>query len=157
MAPRPYCYPSPPRPAVLSPDRVPMGRERNTDHRSDIRAQRGGMIPCVPSQDLCGSPEPRPHRAGLVSGAAPLVGATSSIGFPDGCTRILGRFTRKYFRMIYRAFARPLPKLLEGLIGGSDAWNSRALRPGKNLGYAVALSERIHPFFDVAVSSLPFA
>jgi hypothetical protein len=35
--------------------------------------------------------------------------------------------------------------------------NSRALRPGKNLGYAVALSESIHPFFDVAVSSLPFA
>jgi hypothetical protein len=58
MAPRPYCYPSPPRPAVLSPDRVPMGRERNTDHRSDIRAQRGGMIPCVPSQDLCGVSTP---------------------------------------------------------------------------------------------------
>jgi len=35
-----------------------MGRERNTDHRSDIRAQRGGMIPCVPSQDLCGVSTP---------------------------------------------------------------------------------------------------
>jgi hypothetical protein len=32
---------------VRSHDRVPMGRDR-----SDIRAQRGGMIACVPSQDL---------------------------------------------------------------------------------------------------------
>ena len=30
-----------------------MGRERNTGRRSDIRAQRAGMIPCVTSQDLC--------------------------------------------------------------------------------------------------------
>jgi hypothetical protein len=29
-----------------------MGRERDTGRRSDIRAQRAGMIPCVPSQDL---------------------------------------------------------------------------------------------------------
>src|SRR5204862_3034348 len=48
-----YCYPSPSRPAVRSRDRVPMGRERNTDHLSDIRAQTVAMIPCVPSQDLC--------------------------------------------------------------------------------------------------------
>jgi hypothetical protein len=32
---------------------VPMGRERNTGRRSDIRAQKAAMIPCVPSQDLC--------------------------------------------------------------------------------------------------------
>jgi hypothetical protein len=38
--------------AGISHDRVPMGRERNTGRRSDIRAQRAGMIPCVPSQDL---------------------------------------------------------------------------------------------------------
>jgi hypothetical protein len=31
---------------------VPLGRERNTGRRSDIRAQRAGMIPGVPSQDL---------------------------------------------------------------------------------------------------------
>jgi hypothetical protein len=29
-----------------------MGQERNTGRRSDIRAQRARMIPCVPSQDL---------------------------------------------------------------------------------------------------------
>jgi hypothetical protein len=29
-----------------------MGRERDTGRRSDIRAQRVGMIPCFPSQDL---------------------------------------------------------------------------------------------------------
>jgi hypothetical protein len=29
-----------------------MGRERDTGRRSDIRAQRAGMIPCLPSQDL---------------------------------------------------------------------------------------------------------
>jgi hypothetical protein len=37
---------------VSSHDRMPMGQERNTGRRSDIRAQRAGMIPCVPSQDL---------------------------------------------------------------------------------------------------------
>jgi hypothetical protein len=31
---------------------VPMGRERNTNRGSDNCAQRAGMIPCVPSQDL---------------------------------------------------------------------------------------------------------
>jgi hypothetical protein len=39
-------------PLVRSHDRVPMGRERDTGRRSDIRAQRAGMIPCLPSQDL---------------------------------------------------------------------------------------------------------
>jgi hypothetical protein len=39
-------------PPVRSHDRVPMGRERNTGRRSEICAQRAGMIPCVPSQDL---------------------------------------------------------------------------------------------------------
>jgi len=45
-------------PPVRSHDRVPMGRERNTGHRSDICtrskicAQRASMIPRVPSQDL---------------------------------------------------------------------------------------------------------
>ena len=29
-----------------------MGREGNTGRRSDIRAQRAGMIPCVPSQNF---------------------------------------------------------------------------------------------------------
>jgi hypothetical protein len=29
-----------------------MGREGNTGRRSNIRAQRAGMIPCLPSQDL---------------------------------------------------------------------------------------------------------
>src|SRR6266446_5922910 len=39
-------------PPVRSHDRVPMSRERNTGRRSDICAQRVGMIPYVPSQDL---------------------------------------------------------------------------------------------------------
>jgi len=30
-------------PSVRSHDRVPMGRERNTGRRGDIRAQRAGM------------------------------------------------------------------------------------------------------------------
>src|ERR1700730_661203 len=52
MAPSPNCCPSPPRPACAQPRQVPMGRERDTGRRSDIRAQRAGMIPCVSSQDL---------------------------------------------------------------------------------------------------------
>ncbi len=39
-------------PPVCSHDRVPMGRERTPGRRSNIRAQRAGMIHCVPSQDL---------------------------------------------------------------------------------------------------------
>jgi hypothetical protein len=39
-------------PPVRSRDTVPMGRERNTGHRSDICAQRAGMISRVPPQDL---------------------------------------------------------------------------------------------------------
>ena|SRR5207245_6122188 len=41
--------PDGPKMSTLS---VPMGRERDTGRRSDIRAQRAGMIPCLPSQDL---------------------------------------------------------------------------------------------------------
>jgi hypothetical protein len=54
-----------------------MGRERNTDHRSDIRAQRGGMIPCVPSQDLCGVSTPN-------FGTRRLAVAVSRFGFAVG-------------------------------------------------------------------------
>jgi hypothetical protein len=52
MAQSPFCRPSPPQRPVRSHDRVPMGRERNTGRRSDIRPQRASMTPCVPSQDL---------------------------------------------------------------------------------------------------------
>jgi len=37
---------------VRSHDRVPMGRKENTGRRSDIRAQRADMIPCLFSQNF---------------------------------------------------------------------------------------------------------
>src|SRR3982074_1582342 len=52
MAQSPFYRPSPPQQPLRSHDRVPMGRERNTGRRSDIRPQRASMTPCVPSQDL---------------------------------------------------------------------------------------------------------
>jgi hypothetical protein len=52
MAQSPSYRPSPPQRPVRSHDRVPIGRERNTGRRSDIRTQRASMTPCVPSQDL---------------------------------------------------------------------------------------------------------
>ena len=52
MAQSPFYRPSPPQRPVRSHDRVPVGRERNTGRRSDIRPQRASMTPCVPSQDL---------------------------------------------------------------------------------------------------------
>jgi hypothetical protein len=59
MAPSPYCFPLRRDPPARSHNRVPMGRESNTGHRSDICtrseicAQRASMIPRVPSQDPC--------------------------------------------------------------------------------------------------------
>jgi len=45
----PYCRRDRP---VRSHDRAPMGLEGKTGRRSDIRAQRAGMIPCLSSQNF---------------------------------------------------------------------------------------------------------
>src|SRR6266576_2433783 len=52
MAPSPYCCPSPPRPACAQPRQSATGPGKEYGPPQRYRAQRAGMIPGVPSQDL---------------------------------------------------------------------------------------------------------
>jgi hypothetical protein len=93
MAPSPYCCPSPRDPPVRSHDRVPMGRERNTGHRSDIYtrseicAQRASMIPRVPSQDLVHLRKCNDSRHPNSFLGAAAAGAGSTAGPPERLLR----------------------------------------------------------------------